>query len=324
MSIDFDFLLNNLNNAVTSVNLPPQFNKIHSGKVRETFLRDEKRIIITTDRQSAFDRILAAVPFKGQVLNQISKFWFEKTTDICPNHFLQIPDPATIIAREVEIFPIEFVIRGYITGSTDTSAWVNYSQGMRKFCGISLPNNLKKNEKFSAPILTPTTKSDQHDRLISKEEIFTEHIMDQNDFEIVEDLAKKIFARGTEIAANNGLILVDTKFEFGKDKKTGEIILADEILTPDSSRFWLESTYQSRFEKGLEPENFDKEFLRLWFVENCDPYHDEKLPDAPPELVAKLAEKYIFAFEKITGNTFVPAEGGESRIAKNLEKYFEI
>jgi phosphoribosylaminoimidazole-succinocarboxamide synthase len=289
--------------------------------VRNTFDYGDRLILITTDRQSAFDRILASVPFKGQVLNEVSAFWFEKTEDIVSNQVIDIPDPNVTIAKKCAVFPIEFVMRGYLTGSTDTSAWTKYAKGERIICGNKLPDGMVKNQKLEKPILTPTTKSDMHDESISAEEIVCGNIIDEKTWNQLETIAFKLFARGTELAARNGLILVDTKYELGLDID-GAITLIDEVHTPDSSRYWLANSYQERILKRQEPENIDKEFLRLWFREHCDPYKDTILPEAPDELVTELASRYITLYEMITGNRFetdpMPIK---ERLKKNLIEF---
>ena len=328
----------NLKNTVTKTELKG-FNKIYGGKVRDTFEKpappapsktagsgaegDGKMIIITTDRQSAFDRILAAVPFKGAVLNLFSAFWFDKTKDIVPNHIIAVPDPNVSVVKKVKIFPVEVVVRGYITGTTDTSAWVNYSKGERIFCGVHLDEGLRKNQKFDRPIITPTTKTAEHDAKISREEIIAQNIMPENKWNKIEEYALKIFERGSKIAAEKGFILVDTKYEFGEDEN-GNIVLADEVHTPDSSRYWIAKTYQERFASGQEPESFDKEFLRIWFVNHCDPYHDKVLPAAPDDLVEELSYRYIDIYEKITGQKleYNADKSINERIQENLNKYF--
>ena len=261
------------------------------------------RSLITTDRQSAFDRILAAIPFKGQVLNQTSAWWFEQTKDIIPNHVINIPDPNATVARKCTVFPIEFVVRGYITGSTSTSLWTVYNSGDREYCGNVLPDGLVKNQKLETNMLTPTTKEEHHDRPISPSEIVNEGWMSQEDWDYCSGKAVELFTFGQKIAAENGMILVDTKYEMGRDED-GHIMLIDEIHTPDSSRYWLADSYEARINAGKEPENIDKEFLRLWFVDNCDPYNDKVLPDAPEELVIELSKRYIQLYEMITGKTF--------------------
>ena len=294
--------------------------KKYKGKVRDVYVTGDKVFLISTDRQSAFDRNLANIPFKGQVLTQTSAFWFENTKDIIKNHVIDNPDPNVIVCKKLRVFPVEFVIRGYITGVTSTSAWTAYSKGERIFCGNVLPEGLKKNQKFEKPIITPTTKSDEHDEKISAEEIVKRGLMTQQQWDYVADKTIKLFQRGTEIAAKNGLILVDTKYEFGYNDE-GDIFLIDEIHTPDSSRYWLKDSYKERFEVGQEPENIDKEFLRLWFKEHCDPYKDKILPEAPEELVIELSRRYIKLYEMITGKEFVAKAGDvKDRIAENLKE----
>ncbi|MBO9610187.1 MAG: phosphoribosylaminoimidazolesuccinocarboxamide synthase [Paenibacillaceae bacterium] len=291
-------------------------------KVRDTYDLGDSLILITTDRQSAFDRIVAHIPFKGQVLNQLSAFWFENTSDIVSNHVIKIPDPNVTIGKKCKVFPVEFVMRAYLTGSTDTSAWIQYSQGIRDICGNILPDGMKKNQKFDKPILTPAKKSAAHDESISAAQIVDEGVIDKDTWDYLKKTAFSLFARGTEIAARNGLILVDTKYEFGIDDK-GEILLIDEIHTPDSSRYWIKDTFESRLVEGKEPENIDKEFLRLWFREHCDPYKDKILPSAPDDLVIELSHRYIRLFEMITGKEFT-VDGTHSvkeRLQKNITAY---
>lgn len=273
------------------------------GKVRDTYDLGDKLVLITTDRQSAFDRVLAAVPYKGQVLNLTSAWWFEQTQHIVPNHLIAIPDANVTIAKKCEVLPIEFVVRRYVTGSTNTSLWTVYQKGLREYCGVTLPDGLKKNQRLPTAILTPTTKEKTQDRPISPKEIVQEGWMTQADWDAASEIALQLFAYDEKIAATHGLILVDTKYEFGKDAQ-GNITLIDEIHTPDSSRYWLAPSYEERFAKGLEPENIDKEFLRLWFKNNCDPYQDKELPLAPQELVVTLAARYIQLYEMITGRAF--------------------
>src|SRR3989344_2064225 len=316
--MDKSIIEKNIHNVLTETNFNIGVKK--SGKVRDTYFTDDKIILITTDRQSAFDRILAAIPFKGQVLNQTSAWWFEKTKSIIPNFVLDVPDPNVVVGKKCRVFPFEMVVRGYLTGSTDTSAWVNYQKGVRDFCGNKLPDGMMKNQKFSEPILTPTTKFEQHDRNISKNDILAEHFATIDQWNYIAEKALALFKFGQEVAAKNGLILVDTKYEFGTDGH-GNILLIDEIHTPDSSRYWLKDTYQARIAGGQEPDNIDKEFLRLWFKEHSDPYHDQKLPEAPRELVVELSSRYVRLYEMITGQEFKALSGDiESRIEANLKK----
>lgn len=291
----------------------------HKGKVRDTYDLGEHLLLVTTDRQSAFDRLLASIPYKGQVLNATSAWWFENTAHIVPNHMLAVPDPNVMIAKKCQVFPIEFVVRGYITGTTNTSLWTQYQSGVRNYCGLSFAEGLKKNEKLPQAVLTPTTKESAHDRPISPTEIVSESWMTQKDWDEASDYALKLFAHGTKLALEHGLILVDTKYEFGRDVD-GRIVLIDEIHTPDSSRYWLASSYEERFSAGKEPENIDKEFLRLWFKDHCDPYNDPVLPLAPPELVISLASRYIQLYEVITNQKFefnTNTSQVEERIKKN-------
>jgi phosphoribosylaminoimidazole-succinocarboxamide synthase len=289
------------------------------GKVRDSYDLGDRILLITTDRQSAFDRVLASVPFKGQVLNQVSAFWFRNTSDIVPNHVISIPDPNATLAIKCDVFPVEFIVRGYLTGSTSTSAWTLYNNGSRNICGNELPDGMVKNQKFPEPIITPTTKSEEHDESITPDGIVSQGLMTAQEWDRASEIAMKLFNRGVEVAAKNGLILVDTKYELGKDNN-GNIILVDEIHTPDSSRYWISESYEKRFQRGREPENIDKEFLRLWFRENCDPYNDEVLPEAPDDLVIELSSRYIKLYEMITGREFEPAPGDNplERLRKNL------
>lgn len=310
-----------LNNCITETSLPIGEKTI--GKVRDAYVLNEIILLITTDRQSAFDRVLAAIPFKGQVLNLTSAWWFDATKHIVKNHIIDVPDPNVIIAQKCDVFPIEFVVRGYITGSTSTSLWTVYKNGSRNYCGNYLQEGLVKNQRLEKPMLTPTTKEKDHDRPITPEEIVNEGWMSQADWDTASNIALRLFEFGQKKAKENGLILVDTKYEIGKDKD-GNIILIDEIHTPDSSRYWLANTYEKRFTKGQEPQNIDKEFLRLWFIDNCDPYNDETLPDAPDHLVIELSRRYIMLYEMITGNKFKFPDSqnpASKRLISNLRKY---
>jgi phosphoribosylaminoimidazole-succinocarboxamide synthase len=294
-----------------------------TGKVRDQYDAGNKIVLITTDRQSAFDRVLAAIPFKGQVLNQTSVWWFKKTEHIIENHLVEMPDPNVIIAKKCKVIPIEFVVRGYITGSTSTSLWTVYNNGDREYCGNALPEGLIKNQKLNNNMLTPTTKEEHHDRPISPENIIKEGWMTKENWVYCSKVALDLFSFGQKIALEHGMILVDTKYEMGVDE-SGNILLIDEIHTPDSSRYWIKNTYEQRMADGLEPENIDKEFLRLWFVDNCDPYNDDQLPSAPEGLVVELSNRYIYLYETITGETFpLPVEGEpiKNRIINNLKEY---
>lgn len=298
----------------------------YQGKVRDAYdLPDGRRIMIATDRQSAFDQVLAAVPYKGQVLNQTARFWFEQTADICPNHVIDYPDPNVIVARNLSMLPVEMVVRDYITGSTETSIWPMYERGERVLYGIAFPDGLKKNQKLSKTILTPTTKAAQgdHDAPITPADIVDRGLLTQAQWDELARLSLAIFARGSAISAQHGLILVDTKYEFGLDGD-GRITLADEVHTPDSSRYWLADSYAERLEAGQEPDSLDKEFLRLWIAGQCDPYKDP-IPDIPPETLAVFSEKYIALYETITGRTFQRApldQPVRDRVERSLARIF--
>ncbi len=310
-----------LNNCLTDTSFLK--GKKKTGKVRDQYDIENKIILITTDRQSAFDRVLASILFKGQVLNQTSAWWFKKTEHIVPNHLIEMPDPNVIIAKKCKVIPIEFVVRGYITGSTSTSLWTVYKNGDREYCGNILPEGLKKNQKLDDNMLTPTTKEEHHDRPISPKDIVKEGWMTQGEWAYCSKIALDLFSFGQRVAAEHGMILVDTKYEMGIDS-SGNILLIDEIHTPDSSRYWIQNTYDQKITSGLEPENIDKEFLRLWFVDNCDPYNDDELPRAPEELVVELSNRYIYLYETITGESFpMPMEGEpiNTRITNNLKEY---
>ena len=292
-----------------------------AGKVRDIYDLGDRLALVTTDRHSSFDRIIAHIPWKGQVLNQMSAHWFELTRDIVPNHVLAVPDPNVTIARKCKMVPVEAVVRGYLTGVTDTAIWTRYGKGQRDFGGFKLPDKMRKNARLPQPLFDPTTKEAAHDRALSPEEMIAEGFVSKDLFARIRDTALELFSRGQEIAARHGLALVDTKYEFGTDKEGG-LVLIDEIHTPDSSRYWQLDSYEARFAAGAEPDYFDKEFLRLWFKDHSDPYADEKLPDAPPELIAELSRRYIRMYEQITGKDFEPgALPIVPRMERNLRPY---
>lgn len=273
------------------------------GKVRDIYTQPDKIILVSTDRYSAFDRNLALIPFKGQVLTQVSKWWFEKTADIIQNHIIESPDPNVVVVKKCSVIPIEMVVRGYITGVTGTALWTLYQGGQRDFGDFVLPEGMKKNQKLDHPVLTPTTKDENHDAPLTTKEIIEQKIVNEELWKQLADTAIKLFTRGQEIALKHGLILVDTKYEFGLTDD-GKLMLIDEIHTPDSSRYWQADSYQARIDAGQEPQNFDKEFLRLWFKENSNPYQDKVMPQAPKDMVAELASRYIQIYEQITGQKF--------------------
>ena len=283
--------------------------------MRDRYDDGERVYLVVTDRLSAFDRALAEIPFKGAVLNLVSKWWFSNLKHIIPNHIIgtvgDVPMHSNVcVGKRCKPFPIEFVMRGYITGSSGTAMWTHYAKGCRDYCGIKLPDGMKKNQKLWENLITPTTKSDEHDELISPEKIVADGWMTQEEWDYCAEKAKAIFAHGQKLAAERGLILVDTKYEFGRDIATGEILLIDEVHTPDSSRYWLAHNYEERFAAGKAPDNIDKEFVRLWYKDHCDPYKDETLPTAPTDLLAELSRRYILLFELITGEQFPFPEDG--------------
>ncbi|WP_275976920.1 phosphoribosylaminoimidazolesuccinocarboxamide synthase [Polyangium aurulentum] len=294
--------------------------KKYEGKVRDNYsTEDGRRFIVTTDRISAFDRVLGTLPLKGQVLNLLAAHWFEATRDIAPNHMLSLPDPNVLLARECEPLPVEMVVRAHVTGVTSTSIWTHYARGERVFCGHRLPDGLRKNERLPAPILTPSTKAAKggHDVSASREEIIASGVVSERDFDAAAEIAMRLFAFGQKRCEERGLILVDTKYELGKTP-SGEIIVIDEIHTPDSSRFWFASTYAERFARGEEPESFDKEYVRRWLA-GVGFTGDGPIPPIPDDVRVEAARRYIEAFETITGAAFVPdLEDPATRIPRRL------
>lgn len=304
----------------------PELPNHYKGKVRENYdLPDGRRIIIATDRLSAFDVILTAVPLKGELLTQTARYWFEETADICPNHVLDYPDPNVVVGTRLDILPVEIVVRDYLAGTTSTSVLTKYKNGERDMYGIRLPDGLRDNEKLPQAIITPTSKAldGGHDEPLTRDEILTRGLLSEEQWDTVSRYALALFARGKALAAKRGLILVDTKYEFGTDKD-GAIILADEIHTPDSSRYWLAASYEERFKAGERPQSFDKDFIRAWVTARCDPYKD-RIPKIPAELIEQTSRVYTQAFETITGKTFTADRSGKTvldRIRENLRPYF--
>lgn len=299
--------------------------KKEQGKVRDFYVLKDKRIIVTTDRQSAFDVNLGFIPQKGAVLNQLAAFWFDKTKDIIPNHLIAVPDPNVTIAHTADMIPIEMIVRGYMTGVTITAIWPSYERGERIIYGIRFPDGLKKNQKLPRPVITPTTHGGGkggHDERLTKKEILKRKIVSKSLYEQIEKTALALFERGTKICANAGLILVDTKYEFGL--YNNKLMLVDEIHTPDSSRFWIKKTYQERVKKGLEPENFDKEFLRLWY-KNHGYMGDGKPPPMPESLAKKVSKRYKDVYQMLTGKKIATIRDDspiEERIQQNVARYF--
>lgn len=304
----------------------PELPNHYRGKVRDNYdLPDGRRIIIASDRLSAFDRNLAAIPLKGQVLTQTAKFWFEATADICPNHVIEYPDPNVLIGRKLTILPVEIVVRDYLAGTTGTSILSLYKAGQREMYGIRLADGMRDNEKLPETIITPTSKAFHggHDEPLTPAEIVGQGLLSEEQWKTVSDYALALFAKGRAMARERGLILVDTKYEFGIDEN-GTIMIADEIHTPDSSRYWFLESYQQRFEAGERPESFDKDFVRTWVVARCDPYKDD-IPEIPQDVVLETSRVYIDAFERITGQTFAlpdPDVPVLERVRGNLRAFF--
>lgn len=291
-----------LENCIDGVELGSGFGRKSHGKVREIYTQDDRLILITSDRVSAFDRVLGLIPYKGQVLNQLSAWWFAQTNDIVDNHVQAVPHPNVTVADKAEMLPIEVVVRGYITGVTDTSIWTMYANGDRAPYGIPLPDGLRKNDPLPTPIITPTTKAEQgaHDEKVTEAELLERGVVSPELWQDIRTTALALFQRGQQLAAKGGLILVDTKYEFGL--LNGNLVICDELHTPDSSRYWLASSY----DETRQPVNMSKEFLREWFAEQG--YKGEgKPPTMPDDFRAQVASRYIDVYEKLTGQTFQPA-----------------
>jgi len=321
MSITLEALAPYADFALAEASLPGLPNH-YRGKVRENYdLPDGRRVIIATDRLSAFDRQITTVPLKGQVLTQLARFWFERTAELCPNHVIGYPDPNVLLCRRLRILPVEVVVRDYLAGTTGTAILTMYQAGRREMYGQHFPDGMVANQKLPATIITPTTKAFDagHDEELSAERILAEGLLTAAQWAEISARALAVFARGREIAARQGLLLVDTKYEFGVDAG-GTILLADEIHTPDSSRFWFAASYPGHLAAGTAPESFDKDFIRRWVVARCDPYRDA-LPAIPDAVRLEAARVYVAAFEMITGTAFPlpdPKVPILQRIAANL------
>ena len=296
---------------------------VYHGKVRDVYFLDDLIVMVATDRISAFDVVLPkGIPFKGQVLNEIAAKFLESTADICPNWKLAVPDPMVTVGLKCEGFKVEMIIRAILTGS----AWREYQKGCREICGVKLPDGMRENERFPEPIITPTTKADEgHDMNISKEEIISQGIVSKEDYEVMEDYTRQLFARGQQIAAERGLILVDTKYEFGKHD--GKVYLIDEIHTPDSSRYFYADGYEERFEKGEPQKQLSKEFVRKWLMDNGfmnEP--GQTMPEITDEYAESVSDRYIELYEHITGEKFDKAVDNDdiaARIEKNVSEYLK-
>ena len=309
-------------NALTKTNYQfPNQKSVYHGKVRDVYFLDDVLVMVASDRISAFDVILPkGIPYKGQILNQIASKFLDATSDICPNWKMASPDPMVTVGRTCKGFPVEMIVRGYLCGS----AWRFYKNGGRNLCGNILPDGMKENQKFPVPLITPTTKAEQgeHDADISKEEILAKRLVSPEDYAVLEDYTMKLFLRGTEIAAKKGLILVDTKYEFGKADDT--IYLIDEIHTPDSSRYFYAQGYEEQFAKGLPQKQLSKEFVREWLMANgFQGQEGQQVPEMTEEVVNGITQRYIELYENITGEKFVPApsENVEERIYENVMKW---
>lgn len=317
--MDLDLIRRALPHMLAETRLPGLGKRIE-GKVRDSYLPGNgTRVLVTTDRISAFDRVLGTLPLKGQLLNTVSAWWFDQTKDIVPNHVLDVPDPNVLVAMECTPLPVEMVVRAYLTGTTSTSIWVHYEKGERVFCGHRLPNGLRQHQKLPEPILTPSTKAAQgdHDVSASREEILAISGMPARDFDAAAEMAMALFRRGQELCAKRGLILVDTKYEFGKTKD-GRIVIIDEMHTPDSSRFWYASTYAERMASSVAPESFDKEYLRRYLA--TQGFRGEgPIPQISDELRVEAISRYSQAVEEIMGVPFEPnLEAPAARIVRNL------
>lgn len=311
-------LLQAIPHALAGVDLEG-FGPKEEGKVRDIYrLDDSRRLLITTDRVSAFDRVLGLVPYKGQVLNQLAAWWFDQTADIVDNHVLSVPDPNVMLVLEAQALPVEVIVRGYITGVTSTSLWTLYHAGVERPYGLDLPPGLQKNDRLPQPVITPTTKAGrgQHDERLTPDEVVERGLIDPDLWEEVKRVAVALFRRGQDVAMRGGLVLVDTKYEFGLID--GELALIDEIHTPDSSRYWVAQSYGPARREGNEPESFDKEFLRMWYAARGY-MGDGEAPPLPDKTIVQLAERYIAAYEGLAMETFTPAPlPAAARIARNL------
>lgn len=315
-----DQIIKSIPNALQTIDIPGLGTK-KQGKVRDIYEKEGKLILVTTDRQSAFDVVLDTIPYRGAVLNQLSSFWFTECKDIVPNYVESIPDPNVTIGKKCEGTNIEMIVRGYITGVTKTSIWYSYQQGERNIYGMNFPEGLKKNQKLPEPVITPTTHgggATGHDERLTREQILEQKIVPNEIYLQMEKAALELFERGTQICEKAGIILVDTKYEFGL--LDGKLVQIDEMHTPDSSRFWVKETYGEKFAVGEEPESFDKEILRRWYADQGYT-GDGTPPKMSDELKIKMSHRYIEAYEKITGKTFEAFEYPiEERIKTNLKK----
>lgn len=319
---DIDIIRAQLSKTLDALPEAASYGKFFRGKVRDNYVtQNGRRIMVASDRISAFDVVLGTIPFKGQVLNQMAAYWFEETRSIAPNHVLSIPDPAVTVAKECKPLSAEFIMRGYLTGSTSTSIWSAYEKGSRTFCGHALPDGMKKHQKLPKALLTPSTKAEQgdHDESVSAEELVRRGHISKADFDEAAELCEKLFAFGQKLAASRGLILVDTKYEIGRDAE-GNLVFIDEIHTPDSSRYWYADDYEARLAKGEDPRPLDKEYVRTYLSKELGYRGDGPAPKLPDAVRIEAAKRYIATYEQVTGKAFVPnTEEPAARIARNLE-----
>lgn len=303
MGLDADLLQRQCARTLERTDFP-ELGERHEGKVRDNYVRNGKRTLIVTDRVSCFDVVVGTIPFKGQVLNQLAAFWFERTRELAPNHVLEVPDPNVTVARECRPLPVEFVVRAYLTGVTSTSIWTAYERGERVYCGHRLPEGLRKHERLPEPILTPSTKAEHgaHDESVSRDELLRRGLISDELFDRAERLVLRLFEEGSRWVEKQGLILVDTKYELGTSPE-GELVVIDEIHTPDSSRYWYLDTYAAAMAAGRDPKALDKEYVRRWLAERG--YRGEGPPPAlPDEVRCEAARRYIEAYERITAQAF--------------------
>jgi phosphoribosylaminoimidazole-succinocarboxamide synthase len=319
MTIDAALLRAQCERTLDTTDLPGLGRRIQ-GKVRDCYVKDGRRTLVATDRVSAFDVVLGTIPWKGQVLNQLAAFWFERTAGIAPNHVLAVPDPNVTVARECRILPVEFVVRAYLSGGSPTSIWTAYARGERRYCGATLPDGLHKHQRLPRPLLTPTTKAEQghHDELTSRDEVIATGALSGSLYDRAERMVMELFAEGTRFAEKQGLLLVDTKYELGLDTD-GELRVVDEIHTPDSSRYWYRESYEPALAEGKDPKALDKEYVRAWLVERG--WRGEGPPPAlPVEVRCEAARRYVETYERVTGQRFVPdVEPPLPRIRRNLD-----
>jgi phosphoribosylaminoimidazole-succinocarboxamide synthase len=318
MGIDIALLREQCARTLERTDLP-ELGRREEGKVRDSYVRGDRRTIVVSDRLSCFDVVVGTIPWKGQVLNQVAAFWFERTRDVARNHLVSVPDPNVSVVRECRLLPVEFVYRAYLTGVTNTSIWTAYARGDRVYCGHRLPEGLRKHDRLPQPLLTPTTKAAKgaHDELVSKQQLVERGAITAELYERAEALTAALFAAGSRFAASRGLILVDTKYELGLDPQ-GELVVIDEIHTPDSSRYWYRDRYEAALSRGSDPEALDKEYARRWLAERG--YRGDGPPPAlPDEVRCETARRYVEAYEQVTGLAFEPdTEPILPRIRRNL------